>query len=98
MAKGLVPYMVKRGHGMVVIVTSFATYLSVPNMVDYATSKVTTLAFHKGLTAELLTQYNTQRVQTVVVNQGYTKTPLSQSFNNHSQFLLPSLEPETVAE
>jgi all-trans-retinol dehydrogenase (NAD+) len=98
MAKEFVPYMAKRDHGMVVTVASFAAYLSVPNMVDYAASKAAALAFHEGLTAELLTRYNAPRVRTVVINQGYTKTPLFQGYNNQAQFLLPSLEPETVAE
>jgi len=34
----------------------------------------------------------------VVVNQGYTKTALFQGYNNESKFLVPTLEPETVAE
>src|ERR1700709_1122977 len=90
--------MAKKDHGMVVTVASFAAYLSVPNMVDYAASKAAALAFHEGLTAELLTRYNAPKVRTVVINQGYTKTPLFQGYNNTAKFLLPSLEPETVAE
>lgn len=97
-AKEFVPSMAKRNHGMVVTVASIAAYLSVPNMVDYAASKAAALAFHEGLTAELLTRYNAPKVRTVVINQGYTKTPLFQGYNNTAQFLLPSLEPETVAE
>lgn len=72
--------------------------VAVPNMVDYAASKHAALAFHEGLTAELATRYNAPRVRTVVVNQGYTKTPLFQGYNNESTFMLPTLEPETVAE
>lgn len=67
-------------------------------MVDYAASKHAALAFHEGLTAELTTRYNAPRVRTVVVNQGYTKTALFQGYNNSSKFMLPTLEPETVAE
>lgn len=98
MAKEFVPSMAKKDHGMVVTVASFAAYLSVPNMVDYASSKAAALAFHEGLTAELLTRYNAPRVRTVVINQGYTKTPLFTGYNNQAKFMLPSLEPETVAE
>lgn len=67
-------------------------------MVDYAASKHAALAFHEGLTAELATRYQAPRVRTVVVNQGYTKTPLFEGYHNSSTFLLPTLEPETVAE
>ncbi len=98
MAKEFVPYMAKRNHGMVVTVSSFAAYVTLPNMVDYAASKAAALSFHEGLTAELLTRYNAPKVRTVVINQGYTKTPLFQGYYNDSKFLLPSLEPETVSE
>lgn len=67
-------------------------------MTDYASSKAAAVSFHQGLTAELATRYNAPKVRTVVVNQGYTKTPLFQGYNNTKDFLLPTLEPETVAE
>lgn len=67
-------------------------------MTDYASSKAAALSFHNGLTAELATRYSAPKVRTVVVNQGYTKTPLFQGYNNTKDFLLPTLEPETVAE
>lgn len=83
---------------MVVTVASFASFLTLPNMVDYSASKAASLAFHEGLASELLWRYNAPRVRTVVVNQGYTKTPLFNGFHNSSAFLVPSMEPETVAE
>ncbi|KAE8442819.1 hypothetical protein EG329_002791 [Mollisiaceae sp. DMI_Dod_QoI] len=97
-AKEFVPSLVKHNHGMVVTVASLAAYVTVPNMVDYAASKAAALSFHEGLTAELTTRYNAPKVRTVVVNQGYTKTPLFQGYYNEAQFLVPTLEPETVAE
>jgi len=98
MAKEFVPAMVKANHGMIVTVASFAAYVTVPNMTDYAASKAAALSFHEGLTAELKTRYGAPKVRTVVINQGYTKTPLFQGYNNDSKFLVPTLEPETVAE
>lgn len=83
---------------MIVTVASIAAYVTVPNMVDYASSKAAALSFHEGLTAELQTRYNAPKVRTVVLNQGYTKTPLFEGYNNDSKFLMPTLEPETVAE
>lgn len=90
--------MVEKNHGMVVTVASFAAYITVPNMTDYAASKAAALSFHEGLSAELKTRYNAPKVRTVVINQGYTKTPLFEGYNNESKFLVPTLEPETVAE
>jgi NAD(P)-dependent dehydrogenase (short-subunit alcohol dehydrogenase family) len=98
LAKEFLPAMVKRNHGMIVTVASVAAYITVPNMVDYASSKAAAHSFHEGLTAELKTRYNAPKVRTVIVNQGYTKTPLFQGYRNDAGFLMPSLEPETVAE
>lgn len=98
LAREFVPAMVKRDHGMIVTVASYASFLTVPNMVDYAASKAAALAFHEGLAAELKTRHKAPRVRTVVINQGYTKTPLFSGFQNDNGFLSPSLEPETVAE
>lgn len=98
MAKEFLPSMVVKNHGMVVTVASIAAYITVPNMVDYAASKAAAMSFHEGLTAELKTRYKAPRIRTVLVSQGYTKTPLFQGYQNDSPFLMPTLEPETVAE
>lgn len=98
MAKEFVPSMVKANHGMIVTVASFAAYVTVPNMTDYAASKAAALSFHEGLTAELKSRYNAPKVRTIVINPGYTKTPLFQGYKNDSKFLVPALEPETVAD
>ncbi|PMD15989.1 NAD(P)-binding protein [Hyaloscypha hepaticicola] len=97
-AKEFIPSMVAANHGMIVTVASFAAYVTVPNMTDYGASKAAALAFHEGLTAELKTRYNAPKVRTIVINQGYTKTPLFEGYHNDSPFLVPTLEPETVAE
>ena len=96
--KEFLPSMVRANHGMVVTVASVAAWVTVPNMVDYAASKAASHSFHEGLTAELKTRYNAPRVRTVLVNQGYTTTPLFKGYHNDSPFLMPALEPATVAE
>jgi all-trans-retinol dehydrogenase (NAD+) len=95
MVKEFVPSMVKLNHGMVVTVASYASYLTVT---DYAASKAAALSFHEGLTAELATKYNASKVRTAMIILGFTKTPLFQGYNSDSKFLVPALEPETVAE
>ncbi|KAK0624671.1 hypothetical protein B0T17DRAFT_590537 [Bombardia bombarda] len=92
------PPMIAANHGMVVTVASVASWVTVPNMVDYAASKAAALAFHDGLTAELATRYAAPRVRTVVVNQGYTTTALFEGYHNDSPFIMPTLQPATVAE
>ncbi|KAG8169740.1 hypothetical protein KVR01_000485 [Diaporthe batatas] len=96
--KEFLPSLVENNHGMVVTVASIAAWCTVPDMVDYAASKHAALAFHEGLAAELATRYGAKKVRTVVVNQGYTRTPLFEGYNNGAPFLMPELEPETVAE
>lgn len=92
------PAMVARNHGMVVTVASFAAWMTVPNMVDYGASKAAAASFHEGLTAELATRYNAPRVRTIVVNQGYTRTALFTGYRNDAPFLVPALEPASVAD
>jgi all-trans-retinol dehydrogenase (NAD+) len=98
LAREFLPSMINRNHGMVVTVASIASFVVVPNMVDYAATKAAALTFHEGLAAELKTKYNAPKVRTIVVNQGYTNTPLFKGYKNDSKFLLPTLAPETVAE
>ncbi|TEA21282.1 Dehydrogenase RED2 [Colletotrichum sidae] len=96
--KEFLPNMVANNHGMIVTVASYAAWLTVPAMVDYGASKAAAMAFHEGITTELVTKYNAPRVRTVLVNQGYTKTALFTGYEQGLQFLIPALEPETVAE
>ncbi|EMR64883.1 putative dehydrogenase reductase sdr family member 8 protein [Eutypa lata UCREL1] len=96
--KEFLPYMVNRNHGMVVTVASWASWLTIPTLVDYGASKAAAMAFHEGLTAELKTKYNALKVRTVMVNQGYTKTALFEGYQNNAPFLSPTLEPESIAD
>ncbi|KAM0244467.1 hypothetical protein ACHAQJ_010760 [Trichoderma viride] len=56
------------------------------------------MAFHEGLSAELVTRYKAPRVRTVVVHPGATKTPLFVGFNQGASFLMPVQAPESIAE
>jgi short-subunit dehydrogenase len=84
--------MASRNHGMIVTVASLAGYVSAPSMVDYAASKSAAIAFHEGLSAELVTHYKAPKVRTVLMCQNYTKTALFEGFDSKALF------PETVAE
>ncbi|KAJ3495598.1 hypothetical protein NLG97_g3279 [Lecanicillium saksenae] len=97
-AKAFLPSMVERNHGMVVTVASAASWVTAPAMVDYAASKAAAMAFHEGLSTELVTRYNAPRVRTVIVHPGHVKTPLFQGFSQGNDFLVPSLEVDTMAE
>ncbi|KAI5466126.1 hypothetical protein BGZ63DRAFT_470134 [Mariannaea sp. PMI_226] len=98
MAKAFLPNMVANNHGMVVTVSSYAAWLCIPNMVDYGASKAAALSFHEGLTAELTTRYNAPKVRTVAVHPGHTRTALFDGYDQKTDFMMPQLEPESVAE
>ena len=51
---------------------------------------------HEGLSAEL--SGTAPRVRTVLVCQGHSRTLLFDGYDTGNQFLVPTLEPETVAE
>jgi short-subunit dehydrogenase len=84
--------MIANNHGMVVTVASLAGYVSAPGMVDYASSKAAAIAFHEGLSSELVTHYKAPKVRTVLMCQNYTRTALFEGFDAKALF------PETVAE
>jgi short-subunit dehydrogenase len=92
LAQQFLPHMVDNNHGMVVTVASLAGYVVAPSMVDYAGSKAASVAFHEGLSAELVTHYNAPKVRTVLMCQGYTRTKLFEGFDDKALF------PETVAD
>ncbi|KAM0244630.1 hypothetical protein ACHAP5_006094 [Fusarium lateritium] len=97
-AKTFVPNMVANNHGMVVTLTSYASWLTIPNLVDYGASKAAALAFHEGLTSELTTRYNAPKVRTVVVHPGATNTALFKGYYQNTDFFMPPLAPESVAD
>ncbi|KAB8532542.1 hypothetical protein FH972_025487 [Carpinus fangiana] len=98
LAREFLPSIVEANHGTVVTVASSAAWATAPRMVEYAASKAAALAFHEGLSAELVSVYKAPKVRTIVVNQGHTKTRLFQGFNAGGGFFGPPLEVDTVAE
>ncbi|KAF7511224.1 hypothetical protein GJ744_005121 [Endocarpon pusillum] len=98
LAKEFLPSMIKNNHGMVMTVASLASYNLVANLVDYAASKAAALAFHEGLTTELVTRYNAPRVRTLLITPGPVNTALIKGWNQPDSFLDYMLDPGTVAE
>ncbi|TLS28490.1 hypothetical protein PpBr36_01123 [Pyricularia pennisetigena] len=96
--KEFLPDMVKKNHGMVVNVSSFAAWISSPEMADYAGSKAAVMAMHETLSTELKVRYKAPRVRTVIVYPGFTKTTLFTGYNSTQPFMIPTMEPESVAE
>ena len=98
LAKEFLPSMVKKNHGMVMTIASLASYGLVANLVDYAASKAAALAFHEGLTTELVTRYNAPKVRTLLITPGPVNTSLITGWNQQDGFTNYMLDPGTVAE
>ncbi len=71
------PAMIKRNHGHVVTVASSASYMSIPQLSPYATSKAAAMSLHEALIGELRARYpNARRIRTSVVCPTKVKTGL----------------------
>jgi all-trans-retinol dehydrogenase (NAD+) len=61
------PALIKKGHGHIVTVASSASYMSIPHLSPYATSKAAALSLHEALTGELRARYpNARKIRTSV--------------------------------
>lgn len=99
LVRAFVPDMIAANHGMIVTVASVAAWVTASHMTEYAASKAASLAFHEGLSTELVTTHNAPRVRTVMVNQSYTRTSLFQGFGiKDSTFFGPPLYVDTLVD
>jgi short-subunit dehydrogenase len=86
----VVPQMVKRDSGHVVITSSLAAFRGLPNSIGYAASKAATLSLAESMYADL----RKTGVKVQVVNPGFIKTQLT----DKNEFKMPFLmKPEDAA-
>ena len=83
---------------MICTTASLAGFTTCPGMVDYAGTKAAAVAFHEGLTSELVVRYNAPKVRTLCVCPNFVYTKLAEGFRNSAWFANPTLYPETVVE
>lgn len=62
--KEFLPSMIRRNHGHIVTVASAASFVAIGEVVDYACTKASALAFHEGLTQELRYWHGAKKVRT----------------------------------
>lgn len=92
------PAMISAEHGTVISIASLAAAATTPYLVDYSCSKAAVLAFHEGLTAELMTTYAAPKIRTLCILPGWTTTKMTTGLRNESNFLMPTLRAEVLAE
>jgi short-subunit dehydrogenase len=80
----VVPQMVKRDEGHVVITSSLAAYRGLPKSIGYSASKAATLSLAESMYADL----RKTGVKVQVVNPGFIKTQLTDKNNFEMPFLM----------
>jgi len=98
LVREFLPSMVTANHGTVVTIASCAAVVTASRIVDYSCTKAAALAFHEGLTGELVTQYDAPKVRTICVCPSWVQTNMTKTIKVPDKFLLPMQKVETVAE
>lgn len=89
--------MIKANHGHVMTVASSASYMSLPQMGEYTTSKSAALAFHEVLSSELNVRYGARKVRTSLCAPTKVRTAMGDAMEDHSlPFFTPNLMPIQV--
>ncbi|KAH8665958.1 short chain dehydrogenase/reductase [Tricladium varicosporioides] len=92
------PRMIERDHGHVVNIASVASFIAPAQLVDYACSKSSVMAFHEGLSTEMHARYKAPHVRTTIVHPGWSRTPLLEEIYSKPKWHESMLEPEVVAQ
>ncbi|ODM18246.1 hypothetical protein SI65_06117 [Aspergillus cristatus] len=74
--KEFLPKMVQQNHGHIITMASMASFITVGEMVDYACTKASALAFHEGLSQEIRHWHRADKVRTSIVHPLWVHTPL----------------------
>ncbi|KAK0541475.1 hypothetical protein OC835_000124 [Tilletia horrida] len=93
------PYMISHNHGHVFTVASSASYMALPQMSQYSSSKAAALAFHEILHGEIRSRYKSRRVRASVFLPTKVQTALGEGMEDHPDpFFTPTLSPVQCAE
>lgn len=97
MAQEFLPAIIKANHGHIMTVASSASYMSLPQMAEYASSKSAALSFHEVMAGELNARYFARKVRTSVCCPTKVRTALGDGMEDHGMpFLTPNLMPIQV--
>lgn len=90
--------MAQKNHGHFLILASQAGYLATAGIVDYAASKSAAIAIYEGLQTELKHAYKAPAVRVSCVNPSAVNTKMFTGIKGPSNFVMPRLMPEDVAD
>ena len=90
----------RKGH--IITIASLASYIALPGLVDYSSTKAAVLALHEGLTMELRHRYaNGACINTSSVHPTFAKTNLTKGWEGwlkKQDVLTPEMVAEAVVE
>ncbi|KAJ5196511.1 hypothetical protein N7449_006990 [Penicillium cf. viridicatum] len=97
--KEFLPFMIRKNHGHVLTIASIASFVTLGDMVDYACSKASALAFQEGLRQELKYWYKAPNVRTSTVHPMWVRTPMIDGFTKYqADFRQPLLAAKDVSQ
>ena len=82
--EAVVPEMVKRGRGQLVVISSLAAYRGLPKSAAYCASKAAVSAFFESLRLDL----NPRGIDVTIIHPGFIKTPLTAGRDAQMPFLM----------
>ncbi|KAM0748780.1 NAD(P)-binding protein [Meredithblackwellia eburnea MCA 4105] len=93
------PHIISINHGHIMTTASSASYMTIPQLSEYSSSKSAVLSLHEALNEELVHRYNAPRVRTSVICPTKVATNMGNAMKEgDQQFLMPTLTPQWVAE
>ncbi|GAB7354593.1 hypothetical protein MBLNU459_g5036t1 [Dothideomycetes sp. NU459] len=97
-AKTFLPAMAKRNHGHFLVIASQTGHLATPGVVDYAATKAAAIAIYEGLQTEMKHFYKAPAVRISCLSPGAVSTAMFNGIKAPSNFFMPRLKPEDLAE
>lgn len=94
--RAFLPGMLAQGAGHIVTIASASGIAAVPRLADYSASKAAAIAFDEALRLEL--KRERAPVRTTIVCPFYIATGMFEGVRTRFPWLLPILEPESVAD
>lgn len=94
MTKKILPQMIERNKGLIVMISSVAGHIAAPKMGDYCATKFGIIGFNDTLRMEM-TKFNSKGVKVSCVFPGPINTGMFKGFK--SPFWAPALDPEKLA-
>jgi len=83
-AAAVIPAMVERGSGQLVVISSLAAYRGLPKSAAYCASKAAVSAFFESLRLDL----GPRGIDVTIIHPGFIKTPLTSGRDNQMPFLM----------